>query len=30
MLKATDGNGTGRALKAFIEEEWQKADDNEN
>ena len=26
MLEATDGNGTGRALKEFIEEEWQNAD----
>jgi len=26
MLEATDGNGTGRALKSFIEEEWQTAD----
>ena len=29
MLEATDGNGTGRALKAFIEEEWQKHDEKE-
>ena len=27
MLEATDGNGTGRALKSFIEEEWQKRDE---
>ena len=26
MLEATNGNGTGRALKSFIEEEWQTAD----
>ena len=26
MLEATDGNGTGRALKSFIEEEWQTSD----
>ena len=26
MLEATDGNGTGRALKSYIEEEWQTAD----
>ena len=26
MLEATDGNGTGRALKEFIEEECQNAD----
>ena len=29
MLEATDGNGTGRALKSFIEEEWQKRDEKE-
>jgi len=26
MLEATDGNGTGRALKSYIEEEWQTSD----
>mgnify|MGYP001238147097 CR=1 FL=1 len=30
MLEATDGNGTGRALKSFIEEEWQKRDEMES
>ena len=29
MLEATDGNGTGRALKSFIEQEWQRRDEQE-